>query len=259
MRIAILAAAMAVFAAPAWAGQPYAAPAVQPAETREPPAELRTQAIALLRAVQANDVEAVGRFMAPNVTVVSGTLDLSLPRHAETLGPWPNGKAAVAALGQNTGGDWDLPPNADIGEFLADMELDFIEGALTDGQPWGTDPLLPGTICTYGYDVFDPAAVKRAAGQLGIDASDFVMVGDGAPVLDKPKGKQLGTLLAGKLYALDSDTDTTAEWAALHLPEGGVGFIAVGEDGLNKPYGDGICFAKVAGKWKVAGQASTGL
>lgn len=259
MRVVLLLAALAALVAPATAGEPYAAPKIKPAETVEPPADLRADAIALLKAVQAGDLDAVGGFIAPKVTVISGALDMSLPRHTEVTNSGPSAKGAVAGLGNHTGGDWDVPPNADIGTFLADMELDFIEGSLTDGQPWGTDPLVPGTVCTYGAGQFDPAAVKTVAGKLGVDPASFVMVAEGAPALDRPGGKPVATLAANALYAIDNDADTDGDWVALHLPQGGVGFVAVGEDGLQKPYADGLCFKKTGGKWKIVGQSSTGL
>jgi hypothetical protein len=259
VRVVLLAALMAALIGPAVAGPAYSPPALKPAATLEPPADLRAQAIKLLKAVRAGDVEAVGKFIAPAVTVVSGALDLGFPRRSELLPSGPKASGAVAGLGNHTGGDWDIPPDVDVGKFLADMELDFIEGALTDGQPWGTDPLVPGAICTYGYEQFDAGAVKKLAAKLRIDGSDFVMVPDGAAVLDAPKGRQVGTLAANALYAMDSDADTDGDWVALHLPLGGVGFIAVGEDGLQKPYADGICFEKKGSMWLITGQSSTGL
>lgn len=259
MRFVFVVAALAALCGPVLAGEPYAPPKLKPAETLEPPADLRADAIALLRAVQAGDLDAVGSFIAPKVTVVSGWLDLGTPRHAEVESSGSTARGAVAGLGNHTGGDWDIPPDADIGKFLADMELDFIEGALTDGQPWGIDPLVPGTICTYGVEQVDAAVVKKTAEKLGIDGTSFVMVADGTPVLDRPKGKQVGTLPGNALYAMDNDSDTDGDWAALHLPAGGVGFVAVGEDGLQKPYADGLCFKKTGGKWKIVGQSSTGL
>ena len=254
-----MAVVLAAMIAPAVAGQPYAAPKLTPAQTLEPPADLRADAIALLKAVQAGDLDAVGGFIAPKVTVISGALDLSYARRAKVESSGADPRGAVAGLGNHTGGDWDIPPGADIGKFLADMELDFIEGSLTDGQAWGTDPLLPGTICTYGYEGFDPAAVKKVAATLGVDGAGFVTLPGDTAVLDKPKGRQVGTLSAGALYAIDYDTDTDGDWVALHLPEGGVGVVAVGEDGLLKPYADGLCFKKTGGKWKIVGQSSTGL
>jgi len=255
----IVAAVLVALVGPALAGEAYTAPRLMPSETLEPPADLRAEAIALLKAVRAGDVEAVGGFIATRVTVVSAAIDMGLARRVEVEDFAAGGRAAVAGLGNHTGGDWDLPPDVDIGKFLADMELDFIEGALTDGQPWGTDPKLPGTICTYGYRDFNPAEVKQVVEKLGADGAGFVMVDEGTPVLDKPKGKPIGTLSANALYALDYDTDAPTDWIALHRPEGGIGFIAVGEEGLAKPYGDGICFKKSGGKWKIVGQASTGL
>lgn len=244
---------------PAAAGPAYVAPGVRPAETLEPPADLRADAIALLRAVRAGDLDAVGSFIAPKVTVVSGAIDMTYARRVEVVDASGGGRSSVAGLGPHVGGDWDLPPDVDIGAFLADMELDFIEGALTDGQSWGLDPKLPGTICTYGYRDFDPAEVKQAATALGADGASFVLVSEGTAALDRPQGRTLATLSAGRLYSMDYDTDAPSDWVALHLPEGGIGFIAVGEQGLEKPYADGICFKKRGGKWKLVGQASTGL
>lgn len=259
LRLAVVAAVLAALTGPAVAGPAYTAPVVRPAETLEPPADLRADAIALLRAVRAGDLEAVGSFIAPKVTVVSGAIDMSYARHVETVDSSPGGRSAVAGLAPHTGGDWDLPPDVDVGEFLADMELDFIEGALTDGQPWGLDPKLPGTICTYGYRDFDPGEVKRVSAALGVDGASFVLVDEGTRVLDRPGGREIGTLSADRLYAMDYDTDAPTDWMALHLPAGGIGFIAIGEDGFDKPYAAGICFAKSGGTWKIVGQASTGL
>lgn len=257
LRSAIVAVVVAMLVGPAVAGEVYTPPKVKPVETLEPPADLRTDAIALLRAVQAGNVGAVEKFIAPKVTVVSGALDMSLPRRVEVLDLKPG--RAVAPLGNHTGGDWDVPPDADIGQFLADMELDFIEGALTDGQPWGRDPKMPGTICTYGFHDFDPAEVKRAAGKLVIDPGAFVMVPEGTEVFDRPGGRTVATLSANLLYGVDYDADAPTDWMGLHLPQGGAGLVAVGEEGFEKPYAAGLCFAKSGGRWKIVGQASTGL
>jgi hypothetical protein len=259
VRVFSIAATLAALALPAFAGAPYTLPALKPANIVQPPAALRADATKLLKAVRADDLEAAGRWIGDRVTVISGTLDMGSPRTKEVLGPWQSGSSALTELGQRTGGDWDLPPNVDIGAFLSDMELDFIEGALTDGQPWGTDPMLPGTICTYGYHVFDPVAVERAAAAIGIADADFVMVPGGTELRDKPDGRGLGALAGDALYGLDYDTDAPSGWMGLHLPQGGVGFIAVGEDGLSKPYASGLCFAESAEGWQVVGQASTGL
>jgi hypothetical protein len=259
LRLALVAAVLAALVCPAAAGPAYSPPAVRAAETLEPPADLRADAIALLRAVRAGDLDAVGSYIAPKVTTVSGAIDMTYARNVQVIDSAPGGRSAVAGLGPHTGGDWDLPPDVDVGEFLADMELDYIEGALTDGQPWGLDPLLPGTICTYGYRDFDPAEVKRAATALGVDGASFVLVDEGTRALDRPGGRELATLSADRLYAMDYDTETPTDWLALHLPEGDIGVVKVGDDGLQKPYAAGICFKKSGGTWKIVGQASTGL
>ena len=98
MSIFLLAAALAAFAAPALAGDAYLAPKLTPAETLEPPADLRADAVALLKAVQAGDLDAVGSFIAPKVTVVSAALDLGLPRHAEVMASGANPRAATGIV-----------------------------------------------------------------------------------------------------------------------------------------------------------------
>ena len=106
LRSAIVAVVLAVLVAPAMAGEPYTPPKLTPAETLEPPADLRQDAIALLQAVRAGDLDAVGGFIAPKVTVVYGAIDMSYPRGAKTVETSPGGRSAVAALGTHTGGDW---------------------------------------------------------------------------------------------------------------------------------------------------------
>jgi hypothetical protein len=259
VRIAVIFVALAALVSPALAGAPYAPPNLKLAKPLEPPADLRADATALLKAVQAEDFEAVGRWIAPKVTVVSGALEMGLPRTVETIGGWKDGRSALAELGYHTGGDWDAPPDVDLASFVASFELDFIEGSLTDGRPWGTDPLIEGAICTYGFNDYSSAEVQKVADQLNIASSSFVMVTEGAAAFDKPGGKKVSTLSADRLYAMDYDTPSPQDWMAIHLPQGGVGFTAVPEQGLEKPYGTGLCFKKTAKGWQMMAQVSTGL
>ena len=128
------------------AGPAYAPPKVGAAKTVEAPEALRSAATELLKAVSAKDIDGVGKWLAPKILVVSGALDLSIPRGTKLEGPWKGSAAQVADLGNSTGGDWDIPQGADIGEFLTGMELSFISQSLTDGQPWGTDAAVKGAI-----------------------------------------------------------------------------------------------------------------
>jgi hypothetical protein len=245
----------------ALAGPAYTPPKVSTAKTVEAPADLRAAATELLKAVAAKDVDGIGKWLAPKLTIVTGTLDLSIPRGSKLEGPWESAKSQVADLGNSTGGDWDLPPNVDIGAFLTKMELDFIGQSLTDGQPWGTDPLVKGAICTYGLGTLDPKTVKRAAKALDTSGDNFVGTKREIELFDAMEGgKPVGKVVPGLLYATDYDAETSTEWTAFHLPEGGIGFGRTSGDDFVRPYASGLCFKQQAsGEWAVVAQASTGL
>ena len=248
-------------ALPATAGEPYTPPALQPPQLVEPPARLIEDATALLRAAEARDPGAAAPFIGANVSVLSGALDMHIPRSVEALGPWIDANAALSELGQHTGGNWYVPEGASLEDVLIDMSLEFWEWSLTDGRPWGRDPLAGEAICTYAMDVFDPAEVARVSEALDINSSAFILVDEATPLLDVAEtGTQIATAVPGKLYALDYDTDAPRMWMAVHLPEGGVGFIRFGDEGMGKPYASGICFAEDAdGRWQVVAQANTSL
>jgi len=245
----------------AFAGPAYAPPKVSPTGTLEAPADLRAAATELLQAVSAGDADGIGKWLAPKLVIVTGTLDLTIPRRSKLEGPWESAKSQVADLGNSTGGDWDLPPNVDIGAFLTKMELDFISQSLTDGQPWGIDPLVKGATCTYGLGKVDPEAVERAARALDTSGDNFVGVKREVALFDAMEGgKPVGKLTPGLLYATDYDAETSVEWTAFHLPEGGVGFGKVSGDDFDRPYASGLCFKQQpSGQWAVVAQASTGL
>lgn len=246
----------------ATAGVAYVAPAVAAADTVTAPDDLREDATALLTAVREKDVDGVAKWFAPKVMTISAGLELARPRTKENLGPFKTAASLVAQLAQNTGGDWDVPPDVDVAAFLTKMELDFIEQSLTDGQAWGRDPMVKDAICTYAFETYDLKAVGRAATALGIESSGFRSVLKEQVLRDAPKanGKALATFTPGQLYALDYDTDTPTGWTAFHLPEGGVGFAKVGGDDLGVPYVSGLCFRQdKAGDWVVVAQAATGL
>ncbi|ODT25810.1 MAG: hypothetical protein ABS35_11675 [Kaistia sp. SCN 65-12] len=246
----------------ALAGPAYTPPKVSTAKTVEAPDDLRAAATELLQAVTAKDVDAIGKRLAPRIAIVTGTLDLSTARRTRLEGPWQSAKSQVADLGNNTGGDWDLPPDVDIGVFLTRMELDFISQSLTDGQPWGTDAAVKGAICTYALGQVDPAAVRRAARALDTSGDNFVGVKREIELFDTMEagGKPVGKVVPGLLYATDYDAETSTEWTAFHLPAGGVGFGRTSGDDFDRPYASGLCFRQQAsGEWAVVAQASTGL
>lgn len=244
------------------AGVAYAPPALAPADTVTAPDDLREDATALLTAVRNKDADGVAKWFAPKVMTISAGLELARPRSKDNLGPFKTAASLVAQLAQNTGGDWDVPPDVDVAAFLTKMELDFIEQSLTDGQSWGRDPMVKDAICTYAFESYDQKAVGRAATALGIESSAFRSVLKEQVLRDAPKssGKAIATFTPGQLYALDYDTDTSTGWTAFHLPEGGVGFAKMTGDDMGVPYVSGLCFRQnTAGDWVAVAQAATGL
>lgn len=246
---------------PALAGAAYEAPKLTAGKVVEAPAELIDTAKALLEAARGGDTEKMAPFFANAVTVISAGLDLDRPRARDKVTGKPGTDAIISALGQHTGGDWDVPPNADIGLFLAKMERDFIVSALTDGRPWGSDPLVKGAICTYPTPSYAVKAVKAAAKALGVETSSFFFVNKDVPTYAAAdaKGAATGTLTPGLLYAMDYDTQSPKGWLTVHLPAGGTGFVTTKGLDSDKPYMQGLCFAKTKAGWQVVAQTSTGV
>lgn len=263
MRLAVVIALASAFCcSTVFAGPAYTPPRVGAARIVEAPADLRVAATELLKAATARDIDGVGRWLALRLTIVGGAIDLAYPRTVEREGPWENAAAQVAFLGSRTGGDGDIPQDADIGAFLTGLELSFISQSLTDGQPWGTDAMVKGAICTYAVGSYDAVAVKRTAKKLGIEGSSFAAVRREIPLLDTAAegGKPVGALAPGLLYGMDYDSDTPTGWTAFHLPMGGIGFAKADGEDFDRPYASGLCFRKQeSGQWAVVAQAATGL
>ena len=262
MRVA-LSVILAALAVPALAGEPYSPIPLQPAETVTPPAELIEAATRLLAAANAGDIEAVGTGIAPTVTAVDGALELDIRRHREVIGPAGSTVELLVELARYIGGDYERPADGgDATPFAIEAELRYIAAALTDGRPWGTDPMLEGAICSYGYRSFDQQAVRSLASELDVMGSGFVYVDAPHPLRAEPDAGSttVGTLQPDLLYALDYRTRAPGRWMAIHLPEGGSGFVNFDDVNLEKPYAAGICFSQDgAGNWLMSGQVSTSL
>lgn len=262
MRVA-LSVVLAALAFPALAGEPYTPVPLQPAEVVTPPTELIEAAKRLLAAANAGDIEAIAVGIAPTVTAVDGALELTIPRRKETIGPTKGIEKMLVQLARYIGGDYERPANGVGPEpYAIRAELQYIVAALTDGQAWGTEPMLEGAICSYGYRSFDVAAVKALAARLDVMGSSFAYVEAPHPLLAEPDAgaATVGTLQPDLLYALDYRTRAPGRWMAIHLPEGGSGFVNFDEVNLEKPYAAGICFSQdQSGNWLMSGQVSTSL
>ena len=258
-------AALAV-AAPAQtglAGEPYTPAKLKPAETISPPAELLDMARRFLEAVQQGDGDLIDAAIAEKVTAIDGALELTVKRRKEVLGPYDRIEGMLVALANYIGGIYEQPADGgDATPFAIKAEREYIVASLTDGQSWGTDPMLKGAICTYAYRSFDAAAVGSLSEKLKTASSSFFYVDAPAAVLAEPKAgaATVATLGTDRLYGLDYETDAPGRWIAVHLPEGGSGFINFDEVETQKPYAAGICFSKGKdGKWVMSAQVSTSL
>lgn len=263
MRLVLAILAFAALCPPGAAGEPYKPVKLKPAELVTPPPELIEMATRLLKAVEKGDGDAIEAVIADRVTTVDGGLELQVPRHKEVIGPFESTEDKLKALGFSTGGDLPIAVDgSDTSSYAITAEREFIAQSLTDGRPWGTDPMLKGAICSYAYRSFDIAAVKALSAKLDAASSGLVYVLQPYQLLKAPdsKAEPVATLEPDRLYMLDYDTDAPIKWIAVHLPEGGSGFANIDVAGLDKPYASGICFSKGKdGNWQMTGQASTSL
>lgn len=267
MRFAVAVAVVALAAAASiqtgLAGEPYTPARLKPAETVDPPAELLDMARQFLEAVQKGDGDLIDAAIADKVTAIDGALELTVKRRKEVLGPYDRIEDMLVALANYIGGIYEQPADGgDATPFAIEAEREYIVGSLTDGQSWGTDPMLKGAICTYAYRSFDAAAVGSLSETLNTASSSFFYVDAPAALLAEPKAGApiVATLETDRLYGLDYKTDAPRHWIAVHLPEGGSGFVNFDEVALEKPYAAGICFSKGKdGKWVMSAQVSTSL
>lgn len=247
---------------PALAGEPYDPIKLKPAETVTAPPELIAMASQFLEAVKQGNGDAIGASIADRITTVNGALELAIPRKKEVIGPFTTTEDKLSALGYNTGGELPISGDgSDPGAYAIGAAREYIVQALTDGQPWGTDPMFRDATCTYAYRSFDQKAVKKLADRFKVQSSGLFYVDAAHPALKEARdGSEVAaTLQPDLLYLLDYDTDAPRHWMAVHLPDGGTGFVNLDKAKLEKPYAGGICFARTKTGWQMVGQASTSL
>ncbi len=263
--VAVACAALAVTASvqTGLSGEPYTPAKLKPAETVTPPADLLDMARGFLEAVQKGDGDRIDAAIADKVTAIDGALELTVKRRKEVLGPYDRIQDMLVALATYIGGIYEQPADGgDATPFAIEAEREYIVASLTDGQPWGTDPMVKGATCTYAYRSFDAAAVGVLSEKLNTASSNFFYVDAPAAVLVEPKAgaAAVATLETDRLYGLDYETDAPGRWIAVHLPQGGSGFLNFDEVALEKPYAAGICFSKDKdGRWVMSAQVSTSL
>ena len=263
MRSLLLSLALVALAGPALAGTPYTPLKLAPAKTVTPSADLIEQATAFLANVRKGDGDAIGAALAPKIAGIDGGLELSVVRRKEVMGPYKSTEEMLSALANYIGGLVQEGTTAEENlKFRLDAEREYLVGALTDGQPWGLDPMVKGATCTYAVRTYDIKAIAALSKKTGVASSSFVYV-DAPYELHKAaddKSEVVGTMQTDLLYALDYDTDAPLHWIAVTLPDGSTGFANQNKANFQKPYAGGICFAKTKdGVWQVVAQSSTSL
>jgi len=263
MRYILFPLIVAALATPALAGPTYEPVKLDPAGTVSPPDELVAAAAAFLDTVKSGDVDAMGAGIADSLTLIYGPLEMALPRRKEIAGPFKTAEEKLVALSAYIGGD--VESDSDGNPILSNQieaARQYIEEALTNGLSWGADPMVEGAICSYSYRSYDRNAVKRLADKMDEQSSALFYVDAPVSAL-KAADAQAGiaaTLAPDLLYVEDYKTDTPIYWHAIHLPDGGSGFISFEAAQLEKPYAGGVCFAKnKAGAWQMVAQVATGL
>lgn len=241
--------------------KPYVPVAVEVAKAVTPAPDLLTFAKALRAAAAAKDVEAVGAMIADEVTAVSAAIDLGTPKSMKKEGPATDAAALIRIVGNNSGGDWDLPQGisaADADKIVFGFAFSHIVEAI-DGAEWGRDPLVKGGFCTYRARSWNAEAVKKQAteGSGGVSGGT---VAKPTPVKAKPTptAGAVETLQPGRLYLAADAVEAPDGWRVVRLPGGGVGYLA--GQGLDSPNRSGICFLpNVEGGWLMSAVAGVGL
>lgn len=247
-------------AKPAVAGKPgtYVPAAVVLGAAVKPPAGLEGAAKQLRAAAAAKDAEAVAALVADEVTVVMGGLDLARGRTAQKVDAQGSAETIVRFLGDNAGGDGDIPKDLSGRErdrILFDRAFGLIVASIDDAD-WGRDPLVTGATCTHRGTQWKGEAVK---GQ-GVGAVSGGIVEKPTPVRASAdlKAKPVDTLQPGRLYLTADGAAAPAGWTAVRLPKGGSGFVRV--EALSTPNRAGICFLPTAeGGWLMSAISGVGL
>ncbi|MFG1301574.1 hypothetical protein V5F49_17455 [Xanthobacter sp. V3C-3] len=233
-------------------GRAYRPVAVEVGAQVTPPPELVATARRLHVAAGARDAQAVAALIAPKVAVVTSGLTPAVRRQVETLGPWPEGDAALAAIGAAFL-EGDAPPAGAAGREAQGLAqaLDTIAAA-TERPDWGRDPLLKGAYCTYRglrWDAETAARIAEGARGLHVPAATPVHA---APVAAGAASvPPIASLKPGLIYFEGEMDDLPDGWRAVRLPSGRVG--AVREADVRDTAAQGLCFLRGPdGRWQVS-------
>jgi len=215
-----------------------------------PPADLTEAARRLHAAATAGDEAAVFALLAARVSLITSGLTAASHREAEQQGPWPQARAALAAIGGlYLEGDRPAAGATDLAAAQIAQALAAIADATAQPE-WGRDPLVKDGICTYRGARWRPRSTAD-------DGARGVMVQKPTPVSASPDAPGVaGTLKPGLIY-LEGELDDLPEgWRAVRLPTGRVGVVR--ESAVREPGASGLCFARGADGqgWRVVAFSS---
>lgn len=259
-------AVLALGVSPVLAIEPFKPLPVKPGTVVTPDESLIADAKAFLAALKSGDGDAIDAAIADKVTTVDGGLDLAFPRDKGVIGPKDTIEDMLEALGLNSAEGLPVamePASAEADKKIAiNAGRQFIVDALTDGQSWGTDPMVKGATCTYAYRSFDAKALKALVKKTGVAGSSWSYVEKPYELRKTPdlNAEVMGTLEPNTLYPFDYETDAPMGWQAVYLPDGSSGFANFEVAQFQKPYASGVCFQKGKdGHWLMVAQVSTSL
>jgi len=205
------------------------------------------------------DYADVAAAFAPTVTVYSRSLDPSEPWHRvsrATGTPLDIATSFLVEQGDLPDGVRRPDPRPDLMTVLAD--------AARSSLPMGRMPGMPGAICTDAQLAFDIKAARAFAATAELDPASLRLFFEDVPLLAAPRSgaTPVGLLPAYTLLLDDQAVSYDARpagWSALVTSNGIKGWVrdpASENHGLSQTH---LCFAKVAGAYRIVGFYAYGL
>lgn len=212
-----------------------------------PPPELLSVVEKLRAAAEAGDSDAVFGLFDREISFVHTGITIEVGRRVESVAS-TTAAATLEKIGLAFTEGEPVGPGGQTFDFRAAR----IATALTQiseatGDPdWGSDPLLPGAVCTRPGAKWD---AKLAAKEDFLSAAVFVSAAAEARTEPRADAPVVGRISSGKLYA---DLSVREDgWAKIRVPDGRVGWLAPGVAKPAQPWG--VCFrSSRSGGWKLS-------
>jgi hypothetical protein len=212
-----------------------------------PPPELLALVEKLKAAAEAEDPDAVYALIDREIAFATTGITIEVGRRVQTR-TFPSAAAALEKIGLAFTEGEPVGPGGQTFDFRAARiatALSQIAESTADPD-WGSDPLLPGAVCTRPGAKWD---AKLAAKEDFQSRATFVLAAAEARSEPKADAAIVGRVAPGKLYA-DLSTDEEG-WTKIRVPDGRAAWLA---PGVGKPaQAWGFCFrAARSGEWKLS-------